>query len=133
MAPSTSPGRLGVSETIIGLTLVALGTSMPELVTTIVAAYRKEADVALGNILGSCIFNVLGILGVTALVRRLPVPAEIAAFDIWVLAATTVALVVFAITDWRLGRREGFVLLAGYGVYLAAQLSPGLRTAIGIP
>ncbi len=108
----------GVSEAVIGLTVVAIGTSMPELVTSIVAARRGQSDLAFGNIVGSNIFNILGILGVTALVEPLQVPAEIAVFDIWVMVAATVALVVAAVTGWRITRREGIAFVAAYAAYL---------------
>jgi cation:H+ antiporter len=123
----------GLSEAVIGLTLVAVGTSLPELVTSVMAAWRKHADVAFGNIIGSCIFNVLGILGVTALVAPLPVPLSIAMFDVWVAALAAIMLVVFAMTGWRIGRREGAILLAGYVLYIALQISPGLRAALWLP
>ena len=108
----------GISETVIGLTIVAIGTSMPELVTSIIAVRKGQGDVALGNVLGSNIFNILGILGITALVQPLAVPAEIVRLDIWVLVASTVMLLVFAMTGWRVGRREGAVMVASYGAYL---------------
>ncbi len=113
----------GVSDTVIGLTVVAIGTSMPELVTSIIAVRKGQGDVAFGNIVGSNIFNILGILGITAMVSPLAVPPQILAFDIWAMLAATLALVVFARTGWRVGRREGAVLLAAYGGYLAAVLA----------
>jgi len=109
----------GLSETVIGLTIVAVGTSMPELVTSVIAVRRGEGEVALGNILGSNIFNLLGILGVTALVTPIAVPGEVLALDVWVMAAATLLLIVFARTGWRIGRAEGAAMLAGYGGYLA--------------
>ncbi len=108
----------GMSETVIGLTLVAVGTSLPELVTSVMAARKGESAVAFGNVIGSNIFNILGILGVTALVQPLQVPAEIVRFDIWVMAASTVALTVAAATGWQVTRREGAALLAVYAGYL---------------
>lgn len=108
----------GISETVIGLSVVALGTSLPELATSIVAAIRKEADVAVGNIVGSNIYNCLGILGVTALVQPVAVPAEIMNVDIWVMLAATVLLVVFARTGSRISRWEGAFLFTGYVVYV---------------
>jgi cation:H+ antiporter len=113
----------GISETVIGLTVVAIGTSLPELVTSIIAIRKGESDVAFGNIVGSNIFNILGILGITALVHPLAVPPEIARLDIWVMSAATVALIVFAWTGWRVGRREGAAFLAAYGVYLGVLLT----------
>ncbi|ETX14371.1 sodium:calcium antiporter [Roseivivax halodurans JCM 10272] len=108
----------GVSEAVIGLTLVAVGTSLPELVTSVLAARRGHSDVALGNVIGSNIFNIAGILGITALISPLPVDPQIARFDIWVMLAATVLLVVFASTGRRIGRREGAALFVLYGAYL---------------
>jgi len=108
----------GISETVVGLTVVAIGTSLPELVTSVMAALRRQSDVAFGNVIGSNIYNVLGILGVTALVQPIPVPAEIAHIDIWVMLATTLLLMAFAVSNWRISRREGAVLLAAYAGYL---------------
>jgi cation:H+ antiporter len=117
----------GLSEAVIGLTLVAIGTSLPELATAAMAAFRGQSDVAFGNIVGSNIFNVLGIAGATALVMPIPVPAEIARVDVWVMMATAILLVVFAVTGWRVSRREGGIFLLLYAAYLAVQLAPGLR------
>ena len=110
----------GISETLLGLTIVAVGTSLPELVTSVVAAIRKQADVAFGNVLGSNIYNVLGILGVTALVKPIPVPPEIVRLDVWVMLAATLLLLAVSASGRRISRIEGGVLLAGYGGYIAA-------------
>lgn len=110
---------MGMSETLIGLTLVAVGTSLPELVTSVMAAIRKHADVAVGNVIGSNVFNLLGIMGITALVKPIPVPPEVLRLDLWVMSGVTALLLVFAITGWRLARWEAGVLLALYGVYMA--------------
>ena len=125
--------EFGLSEAVIGLTLVAVGTSLPELATSVMAAWRRHADVAFGNIVGSCIFNILGILGVTALLAPLPVPDSIAAFDVWVAALAAIMLSVFAMTGWRIGRREGAILVAAYALYIALQISPELREALLLP
>lgn len=109
---------LGVSETVIGLTIVAVGTSTPELVTSVVAAARRQSDVALGNVLGSNIYNLFGILGVTALVAPVAVPAEIVRFDGPVMLGVSLLLFLFAWTGLRIGRREGGVLLAAYAAYV---------------
>jgi cation:H+ antiporter len=106
-----------VSETIIGLTIVAVGTSLPELVTSVMAALRKHGDIAFGNIVGSNIYNVLGILGVTAIIKPIPVPPQIASLDIWVMIAATVLLFITATSRWRIGRIEGGVMLAAYVSY----------------
>ena len=112
----------GVSEAVIGLTIVAVGTSLPELATTIVAAWRRQADVAFGNVVGSNIFNVLGILGLTALVQPLPVPPEIARFDVWVMLGGALFLVGFAVTGWRVSRSEGVAFLLAYAAYVLVVL-----------
>lgn len=109
---------LGVSDSVIGLTVVAVGTSLPELVACGVAAWRGHSDVALGNVIGSNIYNALGILGVTALVRPIPVPPEIAQLDIWVLVAATAVLMLFLRSGWRLRGWEGGALLLLYAAYL---------------
>ncbi|KYO51981.1 calcium/sodium antiporter [Tistrella mobilis] len=124
--------EFGMSEAVIGLTLVAIGTSLPELVTSVMAAIRRHGDVAFGNVIGSNIFNILGIAGVTALVKPIPIPPEVLALDLWAMAAATVLLLFFAWTGWRIGRRESGIFLAAYLVYLAAQLSPGIRGALGL-
>ncbi|WP_404403148.1 calcium/sodium antiporter [Pelagibacterium halotolerans] len=109
---------LGISETIIGLTVVAVGTSLPELVTSVIAALRKHTDLALGNIIGSNIFNTFAILGITALVKPIPVPPEILHLDIWVMLAATVGLIAFAYTANRIERWEGAVFLIAYAGYI---------------
>lgn len=113
----------GISEAVIGLTVVAVGTSMPELVTSVIAVRKGQGDVALGNVLGSNIFNILGILGVTVLVQPMVVPAEIAALDIWVLCATTLVLLAFARSGWTISRREGMCFVGAYAAYLAVLLA----------
>jgi cation:H+ antiporter len=112
-------GRLGVSDAVIGLTIVAVGTSFPELVTSAVAAYRKEGDIALGNVLGSNIYNVLFIGGITGAIAPTEVPASILAFDLWLLVTASLAVMLFALTGGRLSRKEGFVLVAAYATYTA--------------
>ncbi len=109
----------GISETVIGLTIVAVGTSMPELVTSVVAAARRHSDVAFGNVVGSNIYNILGIGGVTALIAPTTVPAEMLTFDIPIMVAVSVLLFAFAWSGFRIGRREGGLLLLGYVIYLA--------------
>ena len=109
----------GVTERVIGLSLVSIGTSLPELAAAIMSIARRQTGVAVGNIIGSTLFNLLGILGVTALVTPLPVPQEIVQFDLWVMLGAVLALAVFARTGWRINRAEGGALLIGYPVYLA--------------
>lgn len=110
---------MGVSDTVVGLTIVAVGTSMPELVTSVIAALKKEGDVALGNVVGSNLYNLLGILGLTAVVKPIPVPAQLLGVDVWVLAAATALLVLCALRNMRISRREGLLLVGGYGAYMA--------------
>jgi cation:H+ antiporter len=112
---------LGVSEAAIGLTLVAVGTSLPELTISVIAALRRHADVAIGNVLGSNIFNLLGILGVSALLQPLEVRGRILDFDQWVMLGVAVLLLVFLYTGRRLSRTEGGVLLIGYAAYIGAS------------
>ncbi len=110
--------RLAVSETIIGLTIVAVGTSLPEMVTSLLAAWRRQSDIAYGNIVGSNIYNILFILGVTALAEPVAIPAQIAELDIWVMLAATALLVFFGASGFRLSRWEGIAFLAAYAAYV---------------
>ena len=110
--------ELGISDTVIGLTIVAAGTSTPELITSLVAAYRGKADIAVTNIIGSNIFNVLGILGVTALVLPLPVPLQIVEADNWWMLAASALLFPLMWSGMRINRIEGALLLTGYIVYV---------------
>ena len=110
--------HFGVPEAVIGLTLVSIGTSLPELSISVIAAIRRHADVAVGNILGSNIFNLLGILGVSALLQPLPVHPRILQFDQWVMLGTSMLLLLFLYTGRRLSRAEGGFLLMGYATYV---------------
>ncbi|MDT8855414.1 calcium/sodium antiporter [Paracoccaceae bacterium Fryx2] len=112
----------GISEAVIGLTIVAVGTSLPELATSVLAALRKQMDIAVGNIIGSNIFNLLGILGITALVTPIPAEARFAAADMPWVAATSVGLVVLAAVFGGLPRLAGAALLAGYAGYVALMM-----------
>lgn len=107
-----------IPETVIGLTIVAVGTSMPELVTSIVAALKRQGDVAFGNIVGSNIYNLLGIGGATALISPTRVPQQIVTFDNLLMVGVSLIFVVFAATGLRIARGEGAILLAGYIAYL---------------
>lgn len=113
---------LGISETVIGLTIVALGTSMPELVTSVIAAFRRQGDLAFGNIVGSNIYNLLGIGGMTALIAPSSVPTEIVTFDNLVMIAVSALLVIVAYTGLKIARWEGCVLLTGYVGYVFLTL-----------
>lgn len=125
-ASSVASG-LGVSDTVIGLTIVAAGTSTPELVTSVVAAWRGKDDIAVGNIVGSNIFNVLGIAGATGLIHPIPVPASILASDIWWMLGASLLLFPLMRSGMRISRAEGAVLLGGFIVYMVLLL----RSATG--
>lgn len=115
----------GISEEVIGITLVAFGTSLPELATAMVAAARKQADVCIGNVIGSNIFNLLGITGAAAIAAPLPFAASVVSFDIWVLLAVTVLFMWFMLTGRRIQRWEGAVLLLLYFSYISLHFLPG--------
>ncbi|MCZ6862931.1 MAG: calcium/sodium antiporter [Alphaproteobacteria bacterium] len=121
----------GVSEAIIGLTLVALGTSLPELATGIIAARHKHTDLALGNVLGSNIYNILAIMGVVAVTQPLAVPAEIIAFDLWAMLGVTIAFLAVAFLARRISRPVAVVFLFAYAAYILA-LYAGV-SALAIP
>ena len=108
----------GISEAIIGLTLVAFGTSLPELAATMVAAYRRHTDIAIANVLGSNIFNILGVLGTGALFGPLPFSAHIVTIDQWVMLAAAAILLPIMITGWRVSRTEGAILLIAYATFV---------------
>jgi len=109
---------VGISEGVIGLTLVALGTSLPELATSMIAALRKHSDIAVGNVLGSNIFNILSVLGLTAVVTPIPISAELID-DAWIMAGVAVLLFSFLVTGWRVTRLVGALFLICYGGYVA--------------
>jgi len=110
----------GISEATIGLTIVAVGTSLPELVTSIVAAFRRNTDIALGNVIGSNIYNIWFILGVTAIIHPIPVPPSIITMDIWVMLAVSLLLIAI-IWKWNtIARPVGVLFLVLYGAYIAA-------------
>ncbi|ASJ98191.1 calcium/sodium antiporter [Shewanella marisflavi] len=109
--------QLGMSELLIGLTIVAIGTSMPELITSVVAARRGESDIAIGNLVGSNLFNLLGILGITALIQ--PINASVPAMDLLVMVTLALLLLPLAWSGLRIGRREGALLLLCYLIYLS--------------
>ncbi len=111
----------GVSEEVIGLTLIALGTSLPELAASVVAAMRGHADVAIGNVVGSNLFNILGIAGIVAVVTPLPVSSQMVSFDIWVMLASTAIMLPLLIWGWRLNRSVSTVFVAVYAGYIALQ------------
>ena len=115
---ATSIARaLGISELVIGLTIVAGGTSAPELATSLMAVLRGRSDLGVGNILGSCVFNLLGILGITALVQPVTIPPEAFLFDIPVMIVCALACLPILFTGHRISRGEGTALFAGFVIY----------------
>jgi len=114
---------VGVPESVIGLTLVAFGTSLPEIVTSLVALMRKHADVAVGNVLGSNMFNLLGVGGVTALVTPIPVPERMLTFDFPIMIGAVIVLAPFIIWRLRFGRLAGTAFVAAYVLYVWSQFA----------
>ncbi|MEK6767017.1 MAG: calcium/sodium antiporter [Planctomycetota bacterium] len=111
-------GRLGISEMVIGLTVVAFGTSIPEMATSVVSVFRKEADICVGNIIGSNIFNILMIIGSVALIRPLNVARETLFFELPVMLLFSVALIPMIRGSLRVNRLEGILLVLGYFVFI---------------
>lgn len=115
--------RYGVSDAVIGLTLVAFGTSLPELATTVMAAIRKNADVALGNVIGSNMFNLLAIIGIASLVGEIPVDPKFLKFDLWVMLAASLIIIPFVFFKLNINRLWGLALAALYVAYVAKVLT----------
>jgi len=111
----------GVSEEVIGLTILAIGTSLPELAASVMAAFRGHADVALGNVVGSNLFNMLAVVGGVAVILPLGVPEQIQNFDLWLMLAMTVLLLPFILLGWRLTRPVASLFLILYTGYVAIQ------------
>jgi cation:H+ antiporter len=112
----------GLTERVIGLTIVAAGTSAPELAASLAAARRKHSDIAVANLLGSNIFNILGILGITAVITPIPVSPEIIRSDAWWMLGAAVALFPLMRVGRKITRLDGSLMLAAYAVYLALLL-----------
>ncbi len=109
---------LGIGQTVVGTTIVALGTTLPEISATLAAAFRRQAGVAVGNVIGSNIFNVLGILGITALVIPLPVDPRLLSFDLWVMLGAAATILPMAFLRRPIGRWVGSFLTLSYVTYL---------------
>ena len=120
-AAVTTARTLGVGEEVIGLTIVAVGTSLPELATAVVAAWRRHSEVAVGNILGAGIYNLLAIMGLVAVVNPIPVPAQILVFDLWFMLVVTATLMSLLLLRKGLSRPVGAMFLAGFVAYTALQ------------
>ena len=112
----------GVSDTVIGLTVVAIGTSLPELATTVMAALRRQADVALGNVIGSNMFNLLAIIGIASFVGPIPVDPGFLWFDLWVMLGASLLLIPFVFLGRDITRAWGISLSALYALYLVVVL-----------
>jgi cation:H+ antiporter len=115
--------HFGVMESVIGLTIIAVGTSLPELATTVVAALRRHADVALGNVIGSNMFNLLAIMGVASFFGPLEVPPELLAVDLWVMLGATLVLAPFVFWRLDIGRVAGLGLTLAYAAYMVFLLA----------
>ncbi len=113
----------GLSESVIGLTLVAIGTSLPELATTVMAALRRQADVALGNVIGSNMFNLLAIIGIAALVGPIPVDPAFLAFDLWIMLGASLLLIPFVFLKKDITRLWGIILSGLYLAYMVIVLT----------
>ncbi len=114
--------RFGVDDGIIGLTLVAVGTSLPELATSVMAALRRQADVAIGNVVGSNIFNLLGIMGVASFFGPLPVPAGFLHLDLWIMLGTSLIMAPFVLSYLNIGRAWGVAFITCYAIYVMILL-----------
>lgn len=112
----------GVSDTVIGLTLVAIGTSLPELATTVMAALRRQADVALGNVIGSNMFNLLAIIGIASLIGPIGVDPAFLQFDLWVMLGASLLLIPFVYLGKDITRGWGISLTALYAGYMVVVL-----------
>lgn len=110
--------QFSIPEIVIGSTVVALGTSLPELTTTVIAAFHRSSDIALGNVVGSNVFNILLVAGASALVVPLPVPVEFRQFDLWVMLGASLLLLVFVLLRLPINRFAGLLLSSGYIAYI---------------
>ena len=115
--------NLNISETVIGLTIVAVGTSLPEITTVIIASYRGQPQVALGGVIGSNIFNLLAVLGISGLTGPIDVSTSIISFDIWIMLLTAIALVFLVLRRKPIGRKTGVFFLFSYAAYLLAIIN----------
>lgn len=120
---------LGVGEEVIGLTIVAVGTSLPELATAVVAAFRRHSEVAVGNIVGANIYNLLAIMGLVAAVSPIPVPPQILVFDLWFMIGVTTVFLAILILWKGLPRWAGLLFLAAFASYTTLQYYGVARVA----
>jgi cation:H+ antiporter len=112
----------GISDAVVGLTLVAIGTSLPELATTFIAVMRKKAEVVLGNLIGSNIFNLLAIIGVTSLISPVPVDPSFIKFDFWIMFGASLLVTPYIFSNIQFNRLSGFLFVTLYISYLTTIL-----------
>ena len=117
---------LGVSQAMIGLTIVAIGTSLPELATVVVAAWRGQTDMAIGNVLGSNVFNIFAVMGAAAMTGPIHIPDGFLVFDVWVMLAAMVALMMYVLRRTPISRKTGIIFLVGYALFIAATIKASL-------
>jgi len=117
---------LEVPKALIGLTIVAIGTSLPEIATVIIAAYRGHPEVAIGNVLGSNVFNLFAVGGAAALAGPVGIPGGFKVFDFWVMLVSTIALTIYILSRNSIGRKTGFIFLIAYVLYMGAQAKFGM-------
>jgi len=113
--------EFGIPEEVIGLTVLAIGTSLPELAASIVAAVRGHSDIAIGNVVGSNMFNVLAVVGLVTMVTPLNAPIQILEFDLWVMLAVTIFMIPYLLGKLRLGRVASVLFLTAYAAYISLQ------------
>lgn len=118
----TLASGLGVSETIIGLTIVAIGTSLPEITTVIVASLRGHSEVALGNVLGSNVFNIFAVMGAAGLTGPVLIEAGLYRFDFWVMLIATFALLIYVLSRRPIGRKTGAIFVLAYVAYMVVTI-----------
>ncbi|HAD24794.1 MAG TPA: sodium:proton exchanger [Alphaproteobacteria bacterium] len=121
-----------VGEEVIGLSMVAIGTSLPELATTLAAAFRRHCDVAIGNVIGSNVFNLLAIMGATAMVAPVPVPAGFLVLDIWVMIFAAIILLPFILRNGRINLPVGVLFMVAYISYLVFIFYDGRKMMMAI-
>jgi cation:H+ antiporter len=110
--------ELGVSEAVIGLTIIAIGTSIPELVTAIIASLKGHCELAIGNVIGSNIFNLLGVIGISSLFGEIEVPINFQETDLWIMLVASLTLLPFILMKYRIGRRTGVMFCSFYALYI---------------
>lgn len=120
---------LDVGEDMIGVSLVAFGTSLPELATSLAAAFRRHSDIVLGNVIGSNIFNLLAVMGITAAIAPVPVPERFLTLDLWVMLTAAMSLLPFTLVKREIGRGAGLAFILGYAIYMLLLFQSGIGAA----